>query len=106
METMMKKSILCLACFLLMVALAPCLHAQQQPASVNPADLAAQIFAPVSPAETLSPADPVPAAPPDLFMPAPELKGCTLSICLSICECTPPQRATCLNVNTCHCVCR
>lgn len=102
----MKKMILCLACFLLMVTLAPCLHAQQQPAPLGQAELAAQIFAPVSPAETLSPAAPVPAAPSDLFLPAPQLKGCTLSICLSICDCVSPQHPTCLNVNTCRCVCR
>jgi hypothetical protein len=105
METMMKKMILCLACFLLMVTLAPSLDAQQQPAVQ--ADLEAQIFAPVSPAATVNPADPVPGAPSDLFLPAPQLKSCTLAICLTICgDCIKPKRPVCLNVNTCHCVCR
>jgi hypothetical protein len=90
-----------------MVTLAPCLHAQQQPAPMDQADLAAQIFAPASPAATLSAADPAPAAPSDLFPPAPRLDGCTLAICLTFCgDCVSPKRPTCLNVNTCHCVCR
>ena len=102
----MKKMVLCLACFLLMVTLAPCLHAQQQPAPVVQADLEAQIFAPACPAAALNTANPVPGAPSDLFLPAPRLDACTLAICLSICDCVPPKQPHCLNVNTCRCVCR
>ena len=103
----MKKMILCLTCFLLMVTLAPCLHAQQTPAPIAQADLAAQICAPVSPAATLSLADSVPAAPLDLFLPAPRLASCTLAACLGACpDCVSPKKPTCLNLNTCLCACR
>ena len=59
----MKKLPIVLACTLLILTLAPSLHAAQPPAPAAQADLAAQIFAPAGSPATASPADPVKAGP-------------------------------------------
>jgi hypothetical protein len=101
---MMKKMIPCLAFFLLLVTLAPCLHAAQ-PAPATQADLAAQIFAPAGTAATASPADPAEKAPSDLFMPAPRL-ACTTLVCIQGCnDCPAGHHGICLDRNTCTCGC-
>ncbi len=99
----MKKMIPCLAFFLLLVTLAPCLHAAQ-PAPAAQADLAAQIFAPVSSPATASPAK---AAPSDLFPPTLKVAGCTVTQCINECsDCPWGTYGYCISAATCRCGCR
>lgn len=102
----MKKMIPYLAFFLLLVTLAPSLHAAQ-PAPAAQADLAAQIFAPAGAAATASPADPAKAAPSDLFLPAPRLTSCTVTVCIRECnDCPFGHTSYCVSTATCTCGCR
>ena len=102
----MKKMIPCLAFFLLLVTLAPCLHAAQ-PAPATQADLAAQIFAPAGTTATASPADPAKAAAPDLFVPEPRLTSCTVTVCIRGCsDCPFGHTSYCVSTATCECGCR
>lgn len=103
----MKKLLLCLGCFLLIAALAPCLHAEQLPAPAAQADPAAQIFAPASSTAAASPADLAKTAPSDLFLPAPKLASCTYSQCLAECnDCPWGHINYCISTATCTCGCR
>jgi hypothetical protein len=103
----MKKLILCLGCFLLIAALAPCLHAEQLPAPTAQADLTTQIFAPASSTAAVSPADPAKAAPADLFPPAPKLASCTYKECISGCDDCPWGHVNyCISTVSCICGCR
>ncbi len=99
----MKKMIPCLAFFLFLVTLAPCLHAAQ-PAPATQADLAAQIFAPAGTAATASSADAA-KAPSDLFMPAPRL-ACTVTVCIQECnDCPAGHHGICTDRTNCICGC-
>jgi hypothetical protein len=101
----MKRLTLCFACLLMILTLAPSLHAAQ-PAPATQADLAAQIFAPASCA-TASPADPAKAAPADLLLPAPRLASCTYAVCISECnDCPYPKHGYCISTASCTCGCR
>jgi hypothetical protein len=106
METTMKKMIPCLAFFLLLVTLAPCLHAAQ-PAPANQADLLAQILAPASSPAVAAPTDPAKAAPSDLFLPKPKTASCTYSVCISECnDCPFGHTSYCVSLTDCFCGCR
>jgi hypothetical protein len=111
MEMTMKKMIFGLGCFLLVLSLAPCLHAETAPTFVAQADLAAPIFAPADGAATASPAEPVAAAPLDLFFSSlqPTLKviGCTGQQCIAQCsDCPWGYYGYCISTATCRCGCR
>ncbi len=103
----MKRLTLCFACLLMILTLAPSLHAAQ-PAPASQADLAAQIFAPATPAAA-SPADPAKAASADLFLPAPQpvLACTTYAQCVSGCsDCVWGTHSYCISMATCRCGCK
>lgn len=101
----MKKMMIALVACVLFATLATTLHAAQ-PAPAAPADLAAQIFAPVSSPAVATPAAPT-AAPSDLLLPEPRLASCTVSVCVSNCgDCPLPKHGYCISVATCTCGCR
>ncbi|HEY2291479.1 MAG TPA: hypothetical protein VGM86_12330 [Thermoanaerobaculia bacterium] len=102
----MKKMIPCLAFFLFLVTLAPCLHAAQ-PAPATQADLLAQILAPAGTTATASPADPGKTAPSDLFLPKPKMASCTYVECISECnDCPWGHTNYCISLEDCFCGCR
>ena len=102
----MKRMIPCLACFLLLVTLAPALHAAQ-PAPAAQADLAAQIFAPASSPAAVTSMEPAKAAPSVLFPPAPKLASCTYKECISECnDCPWGHTNYCISLADCFCGCR
>jgi hypothetical protein len=100
----MKKAILCLGSFLLILTLAPRLHADTLPAPTAPVtqvDLAAAIFAPAA-----SPAQPSAVKLPDLSVPAPRLTTCTVKECISYCnDCPWGHTNYCADRVACICGC-
>jgi hypothetical protein len=101
----MKKAILCLGCFLLILTLAPCLHAETLPApqmtQMPQVDLAAAIFAPAA-----SPAQPGTVKLPALSVPAPRLATCTIAECISFCnDCPWGHTNYCADRVACICGC-
>jgi hypothetical protein len=102
LEMTMKKATLCLGCFLLVLTLAPSLHAETPPAPMAPVDLAAAIFAPAA-----SPAQPGTVKLPDLSIPAPRLTTCTVTECISYCnDCPWGHTNYCADRVACICGCR
>jgi hypothetical protein len=105
--TTMKGLMICFACFLMILALTPSLHAAQ-PAPAVQADLAAQIFAPATSAAA-SPADPAQATSADLFLPVPQkvLACTTYAQCVSGCsDCPWGTHSYCISMTTCRCGCK
>jgi hypothetical protein len=104
LEMTMKKAILCLGCFLLILTLAPRLHAETLAAptvQMTQVDLAAAIFAPAA-----SPAQPNTAKLPDLSVPAPRLTTCTVKECISYCnDCPWGHTNYCADRVACICGC-
>lgn len=100
----MKKMILCLGGFLLVLSLAPRLHAETLPAPAAQAvqvDLAAAIFAPAA-----SAAQPGTVKLPDLSVPAPKPTSCTVKECISYCnDCPWGHTNYCADRVACICGC-
>ncbi|HEX4964829.1 MAG TPA: hypothetical protein VF173_28710 [Thermoanaerobaculia bacterium] len=109
----MKRLTICLASFLLIAVLAPRLGAEVT-TPAQPA-LATLLAAGGSCAATLPTAQPgasvAPAAPSDLFLPAPvpamPVGGCTVRECISECsDCPSGHTSYCISTETCTCGCR
>ncbi len=101
----MRKLMVALVCCVLFATLATTLHAAQ-PASAAPADLAAQIFAPVSSPAVAAPAAPTVAAPAAFLLPDPRLTTCSFTVCISECNDCPSGKHPFCMTTTCTCGCR
>jgi hypothetical protein len=100
----MKKLVLCLTCLTLLVCLAPVLHAE--PAALSAQAFLASLSSNATPAAQ-APADPLKLSPSDLFLPAPALTSCTVTVCERDCnDCPAPKHGYCISTQTCTCGCR